>query len=67
MRTSASYYNDDSKRTKGMYRKRTQKAWGHTAHHGWACLLFDRARDLITHGPEQRGANGTAMPTDKGD
>jgi len=36
-------YNDDAKRTKGMYRQRTQKAWGHTAHHGWARLLLDRA------------------------
>ena len=23
------YYNDDAKRTKGMYRRRIQKAWGH--------------------------------------
>ena len=50
-----------------MYRQHTQKAWGHTAHHGWARLLLDRARDLITHGPAHRGANGAAMPTDKGD
>ena len=27
-RTHVSYYNDDAKRTKGMYRKRIQKAWG---------------------------------------
>jgi len=33
-RTHASYYNDDAKRTKGMYRQRIQKAWGHTAHRG---------------------------------
>ena len=31
-RTHVSYYNDDAKRTKGMYRQRIQKAWGHTAH-----------------------------------
>ena len=33
-RTHVSYYNDDAKRTKGVYRKRIQKAWGHTAHRG---------------------------------
>ena len=31
-RTHVAYYNDDAKRTKGMYRQRIQKAWGHTAH-----------------------------------
>ena len=46
-----------------MYRQRTQKAWGHTAHRGWARLLLDRARDLIIHGPAHRGANGAAMPS----
>ena len=44
-RTHVSYYNDDAKRTRGMYRQRIQKAWGHTAHRGWARLLLDRARD----------------------
>ena len=66
-RTHVSYYSDDAKRTKGMYRQRIQKAWGHTAHRGWARLLLDRARDLIIHGPAQRGANGVAMPTDEDD
>ena len=66
-RTHVSYYNDDAKRTEGMYRQRTQKARGHTAHRGWACLLLKRARDLITHGSAHRGANGAAMPTDEGD
>ena len=66
-RTHASYYNDDAKRTNSMYRQRTQKAWGHTAHRGWARLLLNRARDLIIHGPAHRGANGAAMPTDEGD
>ena len=64
-RTHVSYYNDDAKRTKGMYRQRIQKAWGHTAHRGWARLLLDRTRDLIIHGPAHRGANGTAMPTER--
>ena len=66
-RTHVSYYNDDAKRTKGMYRKRIQKAWEHTAHRGWARLLLDRARDLIIHGSAHRGANGVAMPTDEDD
>ena len=50
-----------------MYRTRIQKAWGHTAHRGWAHLLLKRARDLITHGPAHRGANGAALPTDEND
>jgi len=66
-RTHVSYYNGDAKRNKGMYRKRIQKAWGHTAHRGWARLLLNRARDLIIHGPVHRGANGAAMPTDEDD
>ena len=65
-RTHVSYYNDDAKRTKGMHRQRIQKAWGHMAHRGWARLLLNRARDLITHGPAHRGANA-AMPTDEDD
>jgi len=36
---------------------------GHKAHRGWALLLLDRARDLISHGPAHHGANGAAMPT----
>ena len=66
-RTHVSYYNGDARRTKGRYRQRTQKAWGHTAHRGWARLLLDRARDLTIHGPAHRGANGAAMPTDEDD
>ena len=50
-----------------MYRQRIQKAWGHTAHRGWARLLLNRARDLIIHGPAHRGANSAAMPTDEDD
>ena len=34
---------------------------------GWACLLLNRARDLIIHDPAHRGANGAAMPTDEDD
>ena len=67
MQIHVSYYNDDTKRTKGMCRQRIQKAWGHTAHRGWARLLLNRARrGLITHGPAHRGANGAA-PTDEDD
>ena len=50
-----------------MYRQRIQKAWGHTATRGLARLLLNRVRDLITHGPAHRGANGAAMPTDEDD
>ena len=60
-------YNDDAKRTKGMCWQRIQKAWGHTAHRGWARLLLDRTRDLIIHGTAHRGANGVVMPTDEDD
>ena len=63
-RIHVSYYNNDAKRTKGMYRQRIQRAWGHMAHRGWARLLLDRARDLIIHGPAHHGANGAAIPTD---
>ena len=64
-RTHVSYYSDNAKRIKRMFRQRIQKACGHTAHRGWARLLLNRARDLITHGPVHRGANGAAMPTDE--
>ena len=67
VRTHVSYYNEDAKRIKGMYRQRIQKAWGRTAQRGWARLLLNRVRDLIIHDPAHRGANGAAMPTDKGD
>ena len=67
LRIQVSYYNDDAKRTKGMYRQRNLKAWGHTAHRGWARLLLDRARDHIIQGPAHRGAKGAAMSTDKDD
>ena len=66
-RTHVSYYNDDAKRTKGMYRQRIQKALGRTAHRGWACLLLNRARDLNIHDPAHHGANGAATPTDEDD
>ena len=45
------YNGDPIKRTKRMYIQRTQKAWGYRAHRGWARLLLDRPRDLISHGP----------------
>jgi len=59
-RTHVSYYNDDAKRIKGMYRQRIQKAWGHTAHRGWANLLLNHARDLIIHDPARRATAPTA-------
>ena len=66
-RTHVSYYNDGAKRIKGMYRHHIQKAWGHTAHRGWARLFLNRARDLIIHDAAHYGANGAAMPTDEDD
>ena len=54
-------------KNEGMYRQRIQKAWGHTAHRGWARLLLNRAWDLIIHGPAHRGANVTAIPTEEDD
>ena len=48
-------------------RQRIHKALGHTAHRGWARLLLNRARYLITHCSAHRGANGAAMPTDEDD
>ena len=47
VRTHVSYYNGDAKRTKDMYKQRIQRAWGHSAHRGWARLLLDRTRDLM--------------------
>jgi len=67
VRTHVSYYNGDAKRTKGMYRQRIQKAWGHTAHRSWARLLLNRTRGLIIYDPAHHGANGAAMPTDGDD
>ena len=56
-------FHSDAKHTKGMYRQHIQKAWGHTTHR----LLLDRARNVITHRPAHRGADGAAMPTDEYD
>ena len=50
-----------------MYRQRIQKAWGDTAHRGWARVLLNRARDLIIHDPAHHGAKGAAMSTDEDD
>ena len=52
-RTHVSYYNGDSK---GMYRQRTRKAWGHTAHRGWA-------PSSTAPGPSSSTARRTAAPT----
>ena len=41
-----------------MYRQRIQKAWGNTAHRGWARLLLNRARGLIIHGPDENDQDG---------
>ena len=67
-RIHVSYYNDDAKRTKDMYKQRIQRAWGHTEHRGWAHLLLDRTPG--THHPrpgaprrQRRGdADGRGRP-----
>ena len=41
------FYSESAKQAKGMFKQRIRKAWGHTAHRGWARLLLDRRRDLI--------------------
>ena len=38
-----------------------------TALRDWTRLLLNRARELSTHDPAHRGANGAAMPTDEND
>jgi len=56
-RTHVSYYNGDAKRTKGRYRQRTQKAWGHTAQ------LPPRSRPGVHHprpGAPRRQRRGDA-------
>ena len=45
------FYSESAKQAKGMFKQRIRKAWGHTAHRGWARLQLDRRRDLIIHGP----------------
>jgi len=47
--------------------QRTQKAWGHTAHRGWARLLLGRIWGIIIHGRAHRSINDAAMPTDEDD
>ena len=45
------FYSESAKQAKGIFKQRVRRAWGHTAHRGWARLLLDRRRDLIIHGP----------------
>ena len=65
-RTHVSYYNDDAKRTKGMYRQRIQKAWGHMAHHGraWCCRVNPAGDDKNPEEPflHQRNLPRRAQP-----
>jgi len=48
-------------------RATSDQAHENRAHRGWARLLLDRAKNLITRGSAHRGANGVAMPTDEDD
>ena len=43
--------NASAKQTRGMFRERLLRDWGHAAHLGWARLLHDRRRDLIDRRP----------------
>ena len=57
-RTHVAYYNDDAKRTKGMYRQRIQKAWGHTAHRGWLGPPSPQPRPGAPRRRRRGGADG---------
>ena len=53
------FFSTSTAEAKGVYRQNIRTAWGHTAHRGWACLLLDRCRGLIVHGPRAtRSAGG---------
>ena len=56
--THVSYYNDDAKRTKGMYRRRIQKAWGHTRRTAAGPVFFSTAL-----GTSSSTARRSAAPT----
>jgi len=43
------FFSTSAAGSKGVYKQRTQTAWGHAAHRGWDRLLLDRRRDLIDH------------------
>ena len=45
------FFNASAKQTRGMFRERVLRDWGHAAHLGWARLLHDRRRDLIDRRP----------------
>ena len=57
-RAHASYYNDDAKQTKGMYRQHIQKAWGRLG----SSLT---APGTSLPAPAHCGACGAAMSTDE--
>jgi len=58
------FYNASAKQSKGMFTQRIQKAWGYTAHRGWARLLLDRRRDLIVRGPTTTCTGSMREPDD---
>jgi len=60
-RIHVSYYSSDAKRTKGMYKQRIQKAWGHTAHRDWARLFLDHAHSRPGAPRRQWRGNGNAQ------
>ena len=49
--TYLSYYGDrGSKTVKAYYRRVLYRAWGLTAHRGWARLMLDRRRLVLSDG-----------------
>ena len=56
-RTHVSYYNDDAKRTKGMYRQRIEKAWGTRR------TAAEPTSSSTTPGTSSSTARRTAAPT----
>ena len=45
------FFNVSAKQTRGMFRERFLRDWGHAAHLWWARLLHNRRRDLIDRRP----------------
>ena len=55
------FYSESAKQAKGMFKQRIRKAWGHTAHRGWARLLLDRRRDLKVSAADGGGGCSSVM------
>ncbi len=54
-----SFFAEKPSEAKGMFLQRIYRAWGLSAHLGWARLLLDRSRDLVqTPEPWSQGGRG---------